>query len=94
MYQRTDGDPVFVGGPAPTDEDLQALLHKIITRLMTLLTRRGVLVEQEEEQGGSSYLADDDADSDEVRALRPLQAPRPARHTWTPRRGPSDCSRA
>ena len=47
---------MFVEGSAPTDEDLQALLHKIITRLMT-----------------------------------PLQAPRPARHTWTPRRGPSDC---
>ena len=37
---------------------------------MELLTRRGVLVEEE----GSSYLADGDADSDEARALRPLQA--------------------
>ena len=50
---------------------MQALLHKIITRLMKLLTRRGVLVEEEE---GSSYLADAEADSDEARALRPLQA--------------------
>ena len=52
-----------------------ALLHKIITRLMKLLTRRSVLIEEEE---GSSYLADADADadanSDEARALRPLQA--------------------
>jgi len=48
---------------------VQALLHKIITRLMKLLTRRGVLVKEEE---GSSYLAD--ADSDDARALWPLQA--------------------
>ena len=38
---------------------------------MKMLTRRGVLVEEEE---GSSYLADAQADSDEARALRPLQA--------------------
>ena len=31
----------------PTDEALQSVLHKIITRLMGLLTRRGVLVEEE-----------------------------------------------
>ena len=37
---------------------------------MKLLTRCGVLVEEE----GSSYLADGDADSDEARTLRPLQA--------------------
>ena len=74
VYRRTGGEPVFVEGPTPTDEQLQALLHRIITRLMKLLTRRGVLVEEEE--GGSSYLADAevDADSDEARALRPLQA--------------------
>ena len=32
------------GNPAPTDEALQAVLHKIITRTMKLLTRQGVLV--------------------------------------------------
>ena len=53
---RTAGEPVFVEVPAPTDEQLQALLHKIITRLMKLLTRRSALVE--EEDGGSRYLAD------------------------------------
>jgi len=72
VYRRTDSGPVFVQADSPTDEALQALLHKIITRLMKLLTRRSVLVE--EEKGGSSYLADADADSDEARALRPLQA--------------------
>ena len=54
----------------PTDEALHAVLHKIITRLMKLLTRRGVLVEEE----GSTYMADNDGDSDEARVLRPLQA--------------------
>jgi hypothetical protein len=66
----TDGEPVFVEVPAPTDEALQTVLHKIITRTMKLLTRRGVLVEEE----GSTYMADSDADSDEARVLRPLQA--------------------
>ena len=70
VYRRTDGEPVFVEVPAPTDEALQALLHKIIGRLMKLLTRRGVLVEEE----GLTYLADSDADSDDARTLRPLQA--------------------
>ena len=56
--------------PAPTDEALQAVLHKIITRLMKLLTRKGVLVEEQ----GQACMADDDADSDEARVLRPWQA--------------------
>jgi len=72
VYRLTDGEPVFVEVPAPSDEELQALLYKIITRLMKLLTRRGVLVEEEE--GGSGYLADAEVDSDEARALRPLHA--------------------
>ena len=42
VYRRsTDGAPEFVEVPAPTDEALQAVLHKIITRTMKLLTRRG-----------------------------------------------------
>jgi len=65
-----DGTPEFVEVAAPTDEVLQAVLHRIITRLMKLLTRRGVLVEEE----GSTCMADNDGDSDEARTLRPLQA--------------------
>jgi hypothetical protein len=42
--------------------------HKIITRTMKLLTLRDVLIEEQ----GQTYLADDDGDSDEARALRPL----------------------
>ena len=71
MHRRSaDGTPEFVEASAPSDEALQAVLHKIITRLMKLLTRREVLVEEEE---GSTYVADNDGDSDEARTLRPLQ---------------------
>ena len=76
VYRRTEGGPVFVEVAAPTDEALQAVLHKIIGRLMKLLTRRGVLVEEE----GSTYLADGDADSQDARTLRPLQAA--AKMSW------------
>ena len=55
---------------APTSEALQAVLHRIITRLLKLLTRCGVLVEEE----GSTYMADNDCDSDKARLLRPPQA--------------------
>jgi len=70
VYQRTDDDPVSFEVPAATHEALQALQHKTIGRLMKLLTRHGVLVEEE----GSKYLADSDDDSDDERGLRPLQA--------------------
>jgi hypothetical protein len=55
---------------APSDEDLQAVLHKIITRILKLLTRRGALVEEQ----GETYMADADPDSDDAHTLRPLQA--------------------
>jgi len=45
------------------------VLHNLITRLMKLLTRQGVLVEEQ----GQIYMADD-GDSDEARVLRPLHA--------------------
>jgi hypothetical protein len=46
------------------------LLHTVITRLMKLLTRRGVLLEDM----GQTYLDEPDADGEEARTLRPLQA--------------------
>jgi hypothetical protein len=71
VYRRgTEGEPVFVEVPAPTNEALQTVLRKIITRSMKLLTRRGVLIEEQ----GQTYMADGDADSDDARTLRPLQA--------------------
>jgi hypothetical protein len=68
-WRGTDAAPEFVEAPASTDEALHAVLHKVITRLMKLLTRRGVLVEEE----GSTYMTDNDGDSNEARVLRPLQ---------------------
>ncbi len=46
------------------------LLLTVITRLMKMLTPRGVLVQEM----GQTCLAEPDADGEEVRALRPLQA--------------------
>jgi hypothetical protein len=67
---RADGAPGFVEAGAPTDEELRALLHTVIARLMKVLTRRGVLVEEM----GQAWLAEPDADGEEARTLRPLQA--------------------
>jgi len=65
-----DGVPVFVQAGAPSDDELHVLLKTIIARLMKMLTRRGVLIEEM----GQTYLADPNADGDEARTLRPLQA--------------------
>ena len=64
-----EGEPVFVEVPAPTDEALQAVLQKVITRMMKLLTRKGGLVREQ----GRTTLTDDDNDSDEARVFRPLR---------------------
>jgi len=65
-----DGVPSFLQVDAPTDDELQPLLQTLITRLMKLLTRRDVLVEDM----GQTYLAEPDADDEESRTLRPQQA--------------------
>ena len=65
-----DGAPSFVEAGAPTDDELHALLQSVIKRLMKLLTRRGVLVEDMDQ----TYLAEPDTDGEESRTLRPLQA--------------------
>ena len=85
-----DGSPAFIEVAAPTDDALHALLQTLITRLMKMLTRRGVLVEDM----GQTYLAEPDADGEEARTLRPLQAaaityriafgPRAGRHKHLP----------
>jgi len=41
-----DGVPDFIEAGAPTDDELHALLQTVIARLMKMLTRRGVLVEE------------------------------------------------
>jgi hypothetical protein len=45
---------------APTDDELHALLQTVITRLMKMLTRRCVLVEEM----GQTYLAEPDTDGE------------------------------
>lgn len=54
----------------PTDDELHALLQPVVGRLIKMLTRRGVLVEDM----GQTYLAEPKADGNETRTLRPLQA--------------------
>ena len=65
-----NGSPSFVEADAPTDEELHTLLHTVITRLMKMLTRRGVLVEDL----GQTWLAEPDVEGWEARTLRLLQA--------------------
>jgi Putative transposase len=65
-----DGVPTLTVLDASADDELHTLLQMLITRLMKLLARLGVLVEDM----GQTYLARPDADGDEARTLRPLQA--------------------
>ena len=66
VYRTIEGVPVFHEVRAPTAEQLQVLLTRIIKRVMTLLTRKGYLVEEQ----GMTYLAATSPDP----ALGPLQA--------------------
>ena len=66
VYQRTEHGPLFQEARVPSSEQLEALLAKIIARLMRLLTRQGMLIEEQ----GVRYLAGIEADQ----ALTPLQA--------------------
>ena len=66
VYRNSEGAAIFHEVPAPTIEELHALLAKIITRIMRLLTRLGFLIEEQ----GMTYLAEADRES----SLLPLQA--------------------
>ena len=67
VYRLTDGTPIFHPIAAPTTEQLQTVLTRIITRLLKMLTRKGALTGEDTEL---PYLADPDADP----ALAPLHA--------------------
>jgi len=67
VYRLTDIGPVFQPVPAPITDQLQALLTRIITRLLKMLTRKGALTEEDTQ---IPYLTDPDADP----ALAPLHA--------------------
>jgi hypothetical protein len=82
VYQSSadGGAPVFIEATAPGNEALQTLLHKIIRRILKLLTRLGHLIEED----GITYLArSENLDPHEVMA--PLQA---ASSTWRIAAGP------
>ena len=70
VYRITDEDPVFQPVRAPTTEQLQTLLNKIIKRTMKLLTRLGYLIEEE----GMSYMAETETETDTDTAMSPLQS--------------------
>ena len=72
VYCSGEGVPVFHEARAPSVDELQRLLAKIITRLMRLLTRQGHLIEEQGMALGQPlrYLAEIETD----RALTPLQA--------------------
>ena len=65
-----EGAPVFYPAPALTREKLNALLDKIITRILRLLTRLGHLIEEE----GVTFVADALGIIDPQNLLAPLQA--------------------
>jgi hypothetical protein len=66
VYRSSQGAPVFHEVRGPSAAELEALLTRIIKRILTCLTRGGYLIEEQ----GISYLAEVDSDS----ALMPLQA--------------------
>lgn len=65
-----DGAPAIVEAAARADDELHALLQAVIVRLMKMLTRCGVLVEDT----GQTYLVEPDVDGEGARALRPFYA--------------------
>ena len=67
VYRLTDGVPIVQAIPSPTTDQLQALLTRIITRLLKMFTRHGALREEVSE---IPYLTDPDADP----TLAPLHA--------------------
>ena len=69
VYLNRDGAAVFREAAPPSTDELEAVLRKIITRTMRLLTRLGALIEEPER----TYLAEADRES----ALLPLRPPAP-----------------
>jgi putative transposase len=66
VYLNRDGVPVFHEAAAPSTDELEAVLLKLIMRTMRLLTRLGALIEEPDR----TYPAETETDG----ALRSLQA--------------------
>jgi hypothetical protein len=45
VYGPSESGPVFVEAPRPSEEDAQAVLRKIVGRILKMPTRRGALVD-------------------------------------------------
>lgn len=67
VYRGSGGEMVFYATRVATGDELERLLDKIIVRLMTMLTRKGYVKEED----AMTYLTDIDADSP---PLKPMQA--------------------
>jgi hypothetical protein len=82
VYQtgEAEGAPVFIEACAPSHEQVQTLLDKIIRRILKLLTRLGHLIEED----GVTYLARSES-LDPHDVMAPLQA---AASTWRIAAGP------
>src|SRR5262245_44549146 len=84
VYRNCDGAAVFHEAAAPSTDELEAVLLKIITRIMRLLTRLGFVIEEPDR----TYLAETATDG----ALRSLQAPRaPIGLRWGPHEQVKNC---
>ena len=66
VYRFTESGPVFQAIPAPSTEQLQTVLSRLVKRVLKSLTRKGALIEEQ----GLPYLVDPDGDP----ALAPLHA--------------------
>ena len=69
-----DGVPTFVEAGAPSDDELHALLHTVITRLMKMLTRRGILIEEMAREGIARQLLCSDIDGFSLHAAVRVEA--------------------
>src|SRR5262245_58042666 len=70
VYLNRDGMPVFHEAAAPSTDELEAVLLKIITRTMRLLTRLGFVIEEPDR----TYLAETNTDG-ALTSLKPPRAP-------------------
>jgi hypothetical protein len=68
VYQTSEGAPVFIEAPAPSNEQLQTLLDKIIHRILKLLTRLGHLIEDD----GITNEGNEGVRSKNLRAINPM----------------------
>ena len=79
VYPNSDRAAVFHEAPAPSTDELETVLLKIITRTMRILTRLGAVIEEPDR----TYLAENGhrwrAEGSACRLVHLLYCPRPTR---------------